>query len=951
MSKIDVSQINAGVNASTLIGYTPANRAGDIFSGQIASSLPTGTAPLSVNSTTMVANLSVQYLGGQPLSFVTNASNLTGTLQAAQMPALSGDVSASVGSTILTLATVNSNVGTFGSGTAIPVITVNGKGLVTAVSTTGLTLGTAATQNIGTSGANVPLLSGNNTWSGTNNFSNATVNSNVVLTTSSPIAASQLPSFSGDISTVAGSTVATLATVNANTGTFGSTTAIPVLTVNGKGLITAVSTVVLGSAAVQNIGTSGATVPLLSANNTWTGQQLFNGGPVNITWGNSTSNQGLINLYPTNYGAGNPAFFIQKTSTATEWTIGVWDGTGNNGNVNISATTFLFNNSPVMTTTASVAPSQMPALTGDVSTTAGSTTTTLATVNTNTGTWGSATQVPTFTVNGKGLVTQAANVTVTPAWTSITGTPTTIAGYGITNAQPLNSGLTSLAGLTGPGVVTATGTGSFVMNYIGAANSTDIPNLASAETVFVQLSGSTMSGPLVLSANPTIPLGAATKQYVDQSVSAAAGSNIALSGLQTIDGIALAANARVLVMGQANTTLNGVYLANSGAWARSIDLSTWSEIVGAFVFVETGAQYGATGWVCTASPSGTLGTNAVTWAQFSGAGTYTAGPGLSLVGAQFSLNLASNNTWTGTNAFGPATGVTRAGGDNSSNLATTAYVYTSTQGSVTVSVAGGTNVTLTASQYSFPIVILTGALTANISVIVPNTGSWTIHNQTTGAYTVTVTTATGTGKVCAQGQQRCVAANGINVVDEDSDMSNLTSPLNFATDNAYDIGANFANRPRNLYLAGGAIIGSGQTIVSSNRWTFGGSSADGIVSITNAEGTGFGRLQFGGTTNAFSALKSNGTTVSVRLADDSGDAGSRPARVRSAARSTSPTGIQRLGSGSLTCFRPTMERATHSFSSRKHPRPRGGTLASGTPWVITATSTSRLRRSRSTTTP
>ena len=60
-------------------------------------------------------------------------SALTGVLQAAQSPAYIGDVSSPAGSLTMTLATVNSNVGTFGSATAIPVVTVNGKGLVTGV--------------------------------------------------------------------------------------------------------------------------------------------------------------------------------------------------------------------------------------------------------------------------------------------------------------------------------------------------------------------------------------------------------------------------------------------------------------------------------------------------------------------------------------------------------------------------------------------------------------------------------------------------------------------------------------------------------------------------------------------------------------------------------------------------------------------------------------------------
>lgn len=51
-------------------------------------------------------------------------------------PAFSGDASSSAGSTSLTLATVNTNVGSFGSSTTIPVITVDAKGRITAASTT-----------------------------------------------------------------------------------------------------------------------------------------------------------------------------------------------------------------------------------------------------------------------------------------------------------------------------------------------------------------------------------------------------------------------------------------------------------------------------------------------------------------------------------------------------------------------------------------------------------------------------------------------------------------------------------------------------------------------------------------------------------------------------------------------------------------------------------------------
>ena len=65
-----------------------------------------------------------------------DANNIdSGTLNAARPPAFSGDASSTAGTSSLTLATVNSNTGSFGGSSSIPVITVNGKGLVTAVST------------------------------------------------------------------------------------------------------------------------------------------------------------------------------------------------------------------------------------------------------------------------------------------------------------------------------------------------------------------------------------------------------------------------------------------------------------------------------------------------------------------------------------------------------------------------------------------------------------------------------------------------------------------------------------------------------------------------------------------------------------------------------------------------------------------------------------------------
>lgn len=85
--------------------------------------------------------------------------------------------------------------------------------------------------------------------------------------------------------------------------------------------------------------------------------------------------------------------------------------------------------------TGTIVAGRMPAFTGDITTSSGTIVTTLATVNTNTGSWGTATAVPQFTVNGKGLITAAANVTITPAVGSVTGL-----GTGVATALGVNVG-------------------------------------------------------------------------------------------------------------------------------------------------------------------------------------------------------------------------------------------------------------------------------------------------------------------------------------------------------------------------------------------------------------------------------------------------------------------------------------------------------------------------------
>jgi hypothetical protein len=94
-----------------------------------------------------------------------------------------------------------------------------------------------------------------------------------------------------------------------------------------------------------------------------------------------------------------------------------------------------------------------------------------------------------------------------------------------------------------------------------------------------------------------------------------------------------------LVKNEAAQANNGIYTWATGGTVltRATDFDTAAEMAsGDFTFVSNGTLYANTGWVQT-DPVTVVGTSPVTWVQFSGAGTYTAGTGLTLTGTQFSL--------------------------------------------------------------------------------------------------------------------------------------------------------------------------------------------------------------------------------------------------------------------------------------------------------------------------
>jgi len=249
--------------------------------------------------------------------------------------------------------------------------------------------------------------------------------------------------------------------------------------------------------------------------------------------------------------------------------------------------------------------------------------------------------------------------------TTFNGSAAKTVSYNTVGASPLAGS----ASLTTTGTITS-----------GTWNATPIANayLANSSitigTTSISLGASslTLGGltSVAVTQDPVSALQLATKQYVDavaeglhvhaSCAAATTGTLASITGgsvtynngtagigatltlgvaLTTLDGYSLQNGDRVLVKNEATQANNGIYTWATGGTVltRATDFDTATEIAsGDFTFVSNGTLYANTGWVQT-NPVTTVGTDPVVFVQFSGAGTYSAGTGLTLTGSQFSL--------------------------------------------------------------------------------------------------------------------------------------------------------------------------------------------------------------------------------------------------------------------------------------------------------------------------
>lgn len=291
-----------------------------------------------------------------------------------------------------------------------------------------------------------------------------------------------------------------------------------------------------------------------------------------------------------------------------------------------------------------------------------------------------------------------------------------------------------------------------------------------APTAAVSLNSQKITG----LATPTADTDAATKGYVDsvaqgldpkQSVGVASTVNIAtLSGLLTIDGVTVTAGERVLVKNQTTTSQNGIYLASATAWTRALDFDNWLEVPNAFVFVEEGSTQADTGWVCTADTGGTLNTTAITWAQFSGAGTYVAGDGLTLTGNTFAVGGTTNRISVTADAVDIAS--TYVGQTSITTLGT---VATGTWNATTIGTTkGGTGLTSFTSGGALYATSTSALTTGTLPVGSGGTGAVTLTGYVKGAGTTALTASstipntdiTGLGTMSTQAASNVAITGG-----------------------------------------------------------------------------------------------------------------------------------------------------------------------------------------------
>lgn len=407
--------------------------------------------------------------------------------------------------------------------------------------------------------------------------------------------------------------------------------------------------------------------------------------------------------------------------------------------------------------------------------------------------YGSATQVGTFTVDSKGRLTAAGNTTITPAFSSLTGTPTSLSGYGITDAVPSSRNVSTSTGLSGGGNLSAdrtlslanttvtpaaygsaTQVGTFTVDAQGrltaASNTTVTPAFSS-----VTGTPTTLSGYGITDAIPSSEKGAANGVATLDANSKITSSQV--PAIAITDTFVVANEGAMLALSTAEkgnvavrTDVNKSFILTAAPYST---LGNWQELL-----TPTDAVTSVNGQTGVVSLSASDVSAVPTTRSVSTSTGLTGGGDLS---ADRTLALA--DTAVTPNSYGSATQVATFTVDQQGRLtaaanATIAIANTAVSGLGTMSTQNANNVAITGG---------------------------TINSATIGATTaaaVTGTTITATTLIV--NDNSTLGSSNSDTVDFNARVASEFTP---ATDNAYDLGRT-GHEWRNLYIDGVANIDS-----------------------------------------------------------------------------------------------------------------------------------------------
>jgi hypothetical protein len=223
----------------------------------------------------------------------------------------------------------------------------------------------------------------------------------------------------------------------------------------------------------------------------------------------------------------------------------------------------------------------------------------------------------------------------------------------------------------------------------------------------------------------------------------------------------------------------------------------------------------------------------------------------------------------------PSTGTTQSVGNNTTQYATTAFVHQALGNTLSKTMTNA-DVTLSATEALYAFIKVSGALTANVNLIVPAASrAFLVNNQTTGAFTLTVKTAAGTGVTVKQGQNRFVYCDGTNVLATDTDMSGIsidgmtggtingsivTQVLTATTNLAVSESGTTVNAATASAVSIGGIVSGSRYIQSWNSKPLALNPSGNNVMVGTTTDNGTDKLQVSGTALVGNTLKiSNGS--------------------------------------------------------------------------------------------